>query len=108
MAVSNIVPSYPNTGLSGKREGNKITFSWKIREKDLEAQFVRVRIKGATKWSGWSTEKKLGKKKTSYTYTVDLTAHPNVTAVQFAVHHTPIRSPLRLVRASLWTDRRPT
>lgn len=90
MAYSLITPSYPNTGLSAKREGNKITFSWKIREKDLEAQFVKVRIKGAKKWGGWSTEKKLGKKKTSYTYTVDLIAHPNVTAVQFAVRTTAV------------------
>jgi len=69
-----------NTGLSITRNGNKFTVgSWKIKAKDVDWQKIRYRTYDGTAWSAWTT-KKVGKKKTTYSFELDPTA--TITRVQ--------------------------
>lgn len=64
-----VIALVANTGLSVKRNGDKLTASWKIKTKNLDGQYLRYRYKVNGKWTGWSKTKKLGKKTTSWSIT---------------------------------------
>ena len=71
----------PNTSMKITRSGAKFTASWKlqIKAKNSSKQYIRWRTYNGKKWSGW-TEKKIGKKATSYPVT--LSAASTITKVQ--------------------------
>lgn len=69
-----------NTGLSLTRNGAKFTLgTWKIKAKDVDWQKVRYRTFDGVSWSDW-IQKKVGKKKTSFSFELDPTA--SITRVQ--------------------------
>lgn len=86
-----------NTGLTLKRTRNKFTASWKIKTDKMDTQKIRYRTNNGSKWSSWTT-KKVGKKATSYSFT--LSASATITKIQ--VQTQVLRSPTSSYKASDW------
>ena len=87
-----------NTGLSIARKGNKFTASWKIAAKEVSSQEGRYRIHNGKKWGAW-TKKSLGKKTTSFSFT--LSAADPVTQIQ--VQTRILRNPTAEWAVSDWS-----